>query len=444
MKKLIALLLVLNLAANASFAHEKKNIVLLFVDDLGWSDLGFRNPVLHTPHVDQLKADGMDFERAYIPTPTCSPSRASILTGKDAAIMGFSRHITHEDHVTGHNSKEYNLWEKDPVQRPSRNWLPHEEITYAERLKDFGYYNMFVGKWHLGHEGYFPITQGFDDMYGTNFQGHPKSYYTPFFKSSNPLADFTDGEYLTDVLTDKAVDFIGEYDKEQPFMLSLWYYTVHGPHIGRKDLVKQYKEEGLEGAYAEYAAMITVMDESVGRVRKALEEKGIADNTIIIFTSDQGGAFSNAPLKGGKKGGQTLCEGGARVPLLIYNPGVTTKGSLTSVPVQTLDLFPTIVEMASGAPCKDKQVTGVSLLPLIEGGEIASRNLYFLRSYEDQYAAIINGDWKLIKYHSGKYELHNIKEDIGETTNLVDVEVKRFKKMKKALAKWENDNVPAY
>lgn len=442
MRKLIALLLILNLAT--AIAKEKKNIVLLFVDDLGWADLGFRNPIFHTPNIDQLRKEGMDFERAYIPTPTCSPSRASLLTGKEAARMGFSRHITHENMVTGVNSQEYNYWENDPVQRPSRNWLPHEETTYAERLNELGYYNMFVGKWHLGHEGYFPITQGFDEMYGTNFQGHPKSYYAPFFKSSNPLAEFQGEEYLTDVLTDKVVDLIGSYDKEQPFMMSMWYYTVHGPQIGRKDYLEKYQAEGLEGSYANYGAMISVLDESVGRVRKALEEKGIADNTVIIFFSDQGGVFKNGPLSGGKRGGNTLGEGGARVPLLILNPGVTTAGTTTSTPVSGIDIYPTLIEIASGEKCTDKQIQGVSLIPLMNGDEIENRQLFFLRSYEDQYAAVIEGDWKLVKYHSGKFELFNVKEDISEQRNLVETNKKKFKQLSKALDKWEKNHVPAF
>lgn len=442
MKQIITLLLALNLLT--AFAEEKKNIVLLFVDDLGWADLGFRNPALHTPNIDQLRQEGMDFERAYIPTPTCSPSRASLLTGKEAARMGFSRHITHENMETGHNSKEYNLWPKDPVQRPSRNWLPLEETTYAESLNELGYYNMFVGKWHLGHEGYFPVSQGFDEMYGTHYHGHPKNYFAPFFKSSNPLSQFQDGEYLTNVLTDKAVDFISSYDKEQPFMLSLWYYTVHGPQIGRKDWLERYKAEGLTGKYAEYAAMISVLDESVGKIRQVLDAKGIADNTVIIFFSDQGGAFKNGELRGGKKGGETLCEGGARVPLLILNPGVTKAGSRTRTPVSSIDIFPTLMEMASGESYSNKAIQGKSLVPLMKGEDMDERQLFFLRSYEDQYASVIEGDWKLIKYHSGKYELYNIKEDESEQNNLKDTEVKMFKHLAKALNKWEKKAVPAY
>lgn len=224
-------------------------------------------------------------------------------------------------------------------------------------------------------------------------------------------------------------------------MLSLWYYNVHGPHIGRKDWVEKYKALGMDDRYAEYHGMVSAMDESVGRVRKALEEKDISDNTIILFTSDQGGFFTNAPLSGGKIG-NTLGEGGARVPLIMHYPGVTKAGSSNSTPVQTLDLFPTLVEIASGKPCSDTQINGKSLMPLVNGKSMEARNLYFFRSYEDQYAAVIKGDWKLVKYHSGKFELFNVKDDISEQNNLIDVKHDIADKLKKEISEWEQEVVP--
>ncbi len=416
----------------------KPNIVILFVDDYGWADVGYRNAKFHTPNINQLKDDGMDFTRAYIATPTCSPSRASLLTGKEPVRIQMVRHIGDE------LIEEYHQWETDPVQMPSRNWLPLEEITYAERLKEFGYYNMFIGKWHLGREEFFPVYQGFDTQYGTSHHGHPKSYYHPFFKSDNPLPEFSEDDYLSDVLTDEAERFIKEYDKDQPFMLSLYYYNVHGPQIGRKDFVEQYEEEGLKGKDAEYAGQVSAMDESVGRVRKVLEEKGIADNTVIVFLSDQGGLFSNIPLSGGKRGGNTLGEGGARVPLIVHYPGHTEAKSTCDFPVQSLDIYPTLIEIASGKECTDKQINGKSLIPLLHGKKMENRNLFFFRSYEDQYAAIMNGDWKLIKYHSGKYELFNIAQDISEQHNLVETEPNLAAKMIEDLASWEDEAVPTY
>ncbi len=439
-KKGMVLCLFLFLTNNL-FAQKKPNIVLFFVDDLGWADLGFRNSVFETPNIDQLKKEGMSFERAYISTPTCSPSRASLLTGKEPVRFQMVRHIPETPDYgfdeNGRTKNEFHLWPTDPVQMPSRNWLPVSEITYAERLKKLGYFNQFIGKWHLGSEGFHPTDQGFDSQIGASNFGHPKSYYTPFFKSNNPLEDSQDGSYLTDVLTQKSKDFIANYAQEKPFMLSLWYYSVHAPHIGRKDLVAKFKAKGLEGKYAEYAAMVASVDASIGEIRKTLQEKGLAENTVLMFISDQGGFFTNAPLSGGKIGGNTLGEGGARVPFLVYYPGVTKPSSETQIPVQSIDIYPTLVEIASGKKCTDKQINGKSLLPLLKGETMAKRNLFFLRSYEDQYAAVINGDWKMVKYHSGKYEVFNIAKDISEKHNLYRDSDPESKKLKLALTKWE-------
>ena len=424
----------------AQVEKQVPNVVILFVDDLGWADLGYQNKVFHTPHIDQLKSDGLYFSRAYVSTATSSPSRASLMTGKEALRVGFVRHIYEKDEKT-----EFRMLDSDPGKMKSRGWLPLEETTYAERLKEYGYYNYFVGKWHLGHEPYFPIHQGFDAMYGTGEHGHPKSFYAPFFMKGNPLPQAKKGTYLTDMLTDNAEEFILKYDKKQPFLLNMWYYNVHSPFIGRKDLVEKYEKEGLTGTDAVYAAMVTSMDESVGRIRAALKKKGVADNTVIIFSSDQGGFFQNAHLRGGKRGGETLCEGGSRVPLIIYYPGKPAMKQTYSEPVQTLDIYPTLVQIASGGkPCADKQIQGVSLLPTFEGEKLKERDLFLYRSYEDQNAAMLRGDWKLIKFRSGKYELYNLKQDESETTNLFSKETTIGNSMKEELTRWEKEATPSY
>ncbi len=425
---------------------KQPNIVLLFIDDYGWSDIGYRNNTFNTPNLDQLKKESLDFQRAYIPTPTCSPSRYSLLTGKEAVRGQMVRHISIDPN---NPDAKYNLWPTDPVEMPSINYMPLNEITYAERLKEYGYYNMFIGKWHLGHIGRYPVDQGFDAEFGITNAGHPKSYYYPFFKEKDDPKGYLksgvkEGDYLIDVLTDGAVDFIENYDKNQPFMLSFWYYSVHSPSIGRKDLLKKYHDAGLEGKYAHHAAMVETMDASVGRVRKALVDKGVADNTVLIVLSDQGGAYSNIPLSGGKKGGNTLGEGGARVPFMIHYPGITKPNSESNVPVQSIDLYPTLIEIASGNECKDKQIQGVSLMPLLKGENLKSRNLYFFRSYEDQYAAVISGHWKLIKYHSGKFQLFNIEKDISEKNNLIDNGLVIEIELRNNLSKWEAEAVPTY
>lgn len=441
MRKILPLFMCGTATVTVAQAQTQPNIVLLFADDLGWADLGYQNPKFDTPNINQLKSDGLYFAHTYVSTATSSPSRASLITGKEALRCGFVRHI-YDTEDSSAEREEFQTLDSDPGNMKSRAWLPLEEITYAERLKEAGYYNMFMGKWHLGHEPYFPTEQGFDAMYGTCEHGHPKSYYQPFFKSHNPFPEASDEEYLTDLITDGAVGFVEEYDREQPFLLNVWYYGVHGPHIGRKDLVAKYEQRGLEGSDAIYAAMVEAIDISVGRIRQSIADKGLADNTIFIFTSDQGGLFSNAPLSGGKRGGFTLWEGGSRVPMIIYAPNMEAMGEVYDKSVQTLDIFPTLVELATGERCKDKQIQGVSLLPVLGGGELKERDLFLHRSYEDQNAAIVNGDWKLIKYRSGKLELFNIKEDISESQNLVDQHPKLRDKMLKRLNKWQAEATP--
>ncbi|MFH6772943.1 sulfatase [Gaetbulibacter aestuarii] len=442
MKSKFVFTIIINILVFSNLAAQSKpNFVLVFVDDWGWSDLGYRNDKFLTPNIDQLKKDGMEFTRAYVPTPTCSPSRASLLTGKEAIRLEMPRHIEQKN-KDGTNDEKYNYWKTDPAHMPSINWLPLEEVTYAEVLKGQGYYNMFIGKWHLGHQPYYPIYQGFDDMFGTGNWGHPKSYYPDFFKD-DLLEDYTN-EYLTDVLTDKAVDFIDQYDREQPFMMSLWYYNVHSPHVGRKDLVNKFLNKGYSQEDAVYAAMVASVDESLGRIRTELKNKGIEKNTVVLLISDQGGFYSNAPLSGGKIGGNTLGEGGARVPFIIYYPGVTTPGSESDTPIQTIDVLPTIAEIASKGNYKPHGIQGVSLMPEIDGEKLKSRDLFFYRSYEDQYAAIMSGAWKLIKYRSGSFKLFNVVTDISEKNNLIGKGLAIEKKLKRKLEKWEKRAVPVY
>lgn len=442
MKYLLSLyLLVSCLACSQASETSKPNIIILFIDDYGWSDVGYRNSHFQTPNLNQLKAEGMEFTRAYVPTPTCSPSRASLLTGKEAIRLEMPRHIPNEN-PDGSNTSKYSYWETDPSQTPSINWLPLEEVTYAESLRDGGYSNYFIGKWHLGHEPFHPIHQGFLEQYGTSNFGHPKSYYPPYFKNSSVLADAREDSYLTDILTDKAVDFLENYDQEKPFQLSFWYYNVHGPHEGPKELLQKYLDQGLPKAEANYAAMVEAMDASVGRIRQAVEQNGLADNTVILLISDQGGLFSNAPLSGGKRGGDTLGEGGARVPFIAWYPQMIKAGAVYDEPIQTIDVYPTLMELAGIKGKPASQYNGISLLPALKGGVLPERNLFFYRAYEDQYAAIIRGPWKLKKYRSGKMELYNIEEDISEQTDLMESNREMATSLGEALSAWEADAVP--
>lgn len=419
----------------------KPNIVLFFVDDLGWSDVGFRNPVFESPNIDSLSKLGLNFQQAYIPTPTCSPSRATLLTGQHPARIKMVRHIPggkkNGFDQYGRASREFHVFEKDPAQFPSRNWLPLDLATYPEALGQLGYYNAFVGKWHLGHEEYHPTKHGFDMQIGATNYGHPKSYYPPYFRENSIFSD-DNNRYLTDKLTDEAVNFIDSYDKNSPFMLTFSYYSVHSPHIGREDLVNHFKAKGLEGKFLNYAAMLKATDESLGRVMEALTQKGIADNTILIFLSDQGGYFSNAPLRGGKMK-ETLFEGGARVPFFFYWPGVTSTQRVSEV-VQSTDLFPTLVELAGGDVGSYKDLDGTSLLPIIkEGKQLEPRTIFGYRAYEDLYLSARKGDWKLLAYRSGETQLYNIKQDIAETTDLAGENKDLVNSLVEEIVKWEKE-----
>ncbi|MEM8952633.1 MAG: sulfatase-like hydrolase/transferase [Verrucomicrobiota bacterium] len=426
-------------------SDDKPNIVLFFVDDLGWTDVGYRHPVYETPRIDQLASESIDFEQAYIASPTCSPSRSTLVTGKHPARLQIVRHIPggpkHPDFDDfGRTDVEFNLWPDDPAQFPCRNWLPLEHTTYAEALKRLGYYNLFVGKWHLGHEKFHPVKQGFDRQIGTANAGHPGSYYPPYFKYSDVLEEEKE-RYLTDKLTDETVAFIEDYDRNQPFMISLWYYGVHKPHIGRKDLVKHFEDKGLEGAEAQYAAMIASVDESVGRVRDTLKAKGVDKDTLIVFTSDQGSWWENPPFRGSKRT-DTLGEGGARVPFFVHWPGVTpAKGATNTSIVQTTDLFPTFVEIAGGNPANHEDLDGVSLLSTIKNNATLERGqpVFAYRAYQDLYASVREGPWKLLAYRSGKVNLYNVEKDRYEQADLAEAHPEIVQKLTKQLITWEQE-----
>ena len=443
---LLVLLFLLSFYSSCSQNEEKKqnkpNIILFFVDDLGWSDLGFRNSVFETPNIDKLAKSSLSFEQAYIASPTCSPSRATLLTGQHPARLKMVRHIPggkkNGFDKFDRTEVEFNYLERDPAQFPSRNWLPLENVTYAEALSDLGYYNLFVGKWHLGHEKYHPITQGFDKQIGTSNDGHPKSYYPPYFKQKDVFKDYKN-TYLTDKLTNEAVNFINNYKKENPFMLTFSYYSVHSPHQGRKDLLEHFQKKGLEGKFANYAAMVKTTDESIGKVLKAIKEKGIEKETVIIFLSDQGGYFENAPFRGGKMK-ETLFEGGARVPFFINWPGVTKPSTKNNSVVQSTDVFPTLVELVGGDVNQYKNIDGVSLVNTIKNNTIIERApVYGYRAYEDLYVSVRHKDWKMLVYRSGKKELFNIADDKSEAKEISAKHPEKVKELTAKLVAWEKD-----
>lgn len=417
-------------------AEEKKlkdddqpNIIIMFIDDMGYNDIGFRNSSFQTPNIDQLAVTSYNFTNAYVASPTSSPSRTALLTGRHPLKVGVTRHISNESRDL-YGDGTWTVLDTDPGHRPNRSFLPLEEITIAEALKDQGYTTYHIGKWHLGKRDYYPDKQGFDHMFGESDYGHPMSYFPPYFNKQN--IDLN-GTYLNDYLTDQAVDWISEHDySKAPLFMYFAHYAVHSPFIGQQDKIEKYLKQGLDTRYATYHAMIESMDESVGRVLNAIDQKGIKDNTVFMFISDQGGPFSNAPLRGGKTQGQHY-DGGSKVPFFVRYKGETNK--TIEQRISTLDVFPTLIEMAGVNVRKHKQLDGKTLLPIFQGKKRKQQPIYVYRSYDDTPASLIVDDYKYIVSRSGNDEFYDLKTDIGEEDNRIHDEklAKQVKKMRKMI-----------
>jgi len=436
--------------ATTSFAKDDArppNIVLLLVDDLGWADVGCNGSTFYaTPSIDSLASAGMRFTDAYAACPVCSPTRASIQTGKYPARLQLT------DFLVGRRQPNSPI-----LTAEFRHYLPLEEVTLAEALRPAGYKSAHMGKWHLGTEQYFPERQGYDVNVGGTRAGAPASYFYPAWKKNVPL-EGSDGQYLTDRLTDEAVKFIAQ-NKDRPFFLNLCYYNVHIPIQARKDLLARYQERarGLKPdapqRNAHYGAMVAAVDESVGRILKTLDEQHLVDNTVVIFTSDNGGlsvpegphtpATSNAPLRAGKG---YLYEGGIREPLLVRWPGRVKAGSVCREPVCSIDLYPTILAIAGVRPAEKQIVDGVSLLPLLQG-QVESLNRDALYWHYPHFsnqggrpgAAIRAGRYKLIeRYEDGSLELYDLQEDLGEQSNLAEKQPDKTRQLQEKLARWRD------
>ena len=426
------------LLGGASLHAAPMNFVFFLVDDLGQKDIGIEGSTFYeTPHIDKLASSSMRFTHGYATCQVCSPSRASIMLGKYPARIGITDWI---GAATGKN------WRRnDRILPPAnRESLPHDDVSLAEAMKEAGYKTFFAGKWHLGGQGSFPEDHGFDVNLGGHHRGWPPGgFFSPY---KNPkLTDGPKGESLTLRLARETAQFI-EAHKDQKFFAYLSFYAVHAPIQTTDALRAKYVQKAKDGGLAKtrflfdrtlpvrqvqdnpiYAGMMETVDRAVGMVMEKLDELGLADNTVVIFTGDNGGvssgdafATSNLPLRGGK-GRQW--EGGIREPYYIKAPGVAKDGSVSEVPVTGTDFYPTILELA-GIPLKPQQhVDGVSLVPLLRGETITDRDLYWhYPHYGNQggepCAIIRSGRWKLIHYYEdGRNELYDIKEDVGEQTD---------------------------
>ena len=440
--------------ADGKTAPRRPNIVMILMDDWGWADLGCYGSKFHrTPNVDRMAADGMRFTQAYAVCPVCSPTRAAIMTGKYPARL----HLT--DYIPGQRDSP----QRKLLRADFRQELPLEEITIAELLHEAGYATAAIGKWHLGGAGFEPSRQGFDLGIAGDEKGSVLSYFAPFrnreAQSLPGLDRAGEGEYLTDRLSAEAVRFIEEHQK-QPFFLYLPHFAVHTPLMAKPELVAKYeaalKPPGLQ-RNPDYAAMIESVDDGVGRILRKLESLGLAENTLVIFTSDNGGlataegpktpATNNAPLREGKG---YLYEGGIRVPVVARWPAAIKPDSTCDAPTSSIDWLPTIAEVC-GLDVSHA-IDGVSLVPLLkQTGALESRPLYWhYPHYSPQGGkpggAVREGDFKLIEfYEQGRRELFNVVKDTSENTNLIDQEPERAERLALKLSSWlkEVDAQPA-
>lgn len=446
----------------AQETSKKPNIIFFLADDLGWADLEpYGSTFYETPNLKKLAQEGMLFTQAYAANPVCSPTRASIFSGKyPTSIQATNWFGAPQPHAEGENPKTKFL--HPLLSATYRESLPLDEITLPEALKKGGYKTFFAGKWHLGEtEDLWPEHQGFDINKGGFSKGSPSSYFSPY---KNPrLSDGPTREHLPDRLATETNRFM-EANVHQPFFAFLSFYSVHNPLEGRKDLVQKYEAKrkalglsdqfGKEGnfkvrtnqSHPTYAAVLEGMDLAVGKVLQKLKDLKLDENTIIIFFSDNGGLSinegtptSNLPLRAGKG---WLYEGGIREPLLVRWPKVITAGSVNHNPVISNDFYATLLA-ASKLPAMPKQHTGSkSILPLWAGKTSKERSLFWhYPHYSNQGgspgSAVRKGDWKLIHWYEGRIdELYNLKNDIGEQTNLIHQEPQLAKKLTKELNRW--------
>lgn len=405
----------------------KPNVVLMLIDDLGYKDLGcYGGNLFETPHLDHLATESLRFTQAYANCPVCSPSRAALMTGKNPARLGFTGHITA---IGKHRHPE-----KSRIIPPQdKMYLPLEEQSMAELLKDAGYVSASIGKWHLGEEGHWPQDQGFDENIGGWTHGSPPSYYHPYTKPKQPwnsgiptLPKKEAPQYLTDRLTDEAIGFI-ERNQAQPFFLYLTLYAVHTPLQAPEGMAEKYKKKfaGKDvGIHPAYAAMVENMDRNMGRVLDTLKALDLEEDTIVIFTSDNGGLEDSADQNPLREGKGTLYEGGIRVPLMVKWPGRVKVGETEQLAMGS-DLLPTIAAMTDTKPASTESLDGYDLTPVLSAGQTIERKpqVWYYPHYHSKSmrpgAAIRKGNYKLIEtYDPEDMELYDLATDLSETTNL--------------------------
>jgi arylsulfatase A-like enzyme len=442
--KFIAFLFLFPLALLA--AEKRPNIVFIMADDLGWTDVAcFGSKYYETPNIDKLATQGMKLTRHHH-CQNCQPTRAALMSGQYAARTGVYT-------VGGIDRFDWSMRPLRPVDNVTE--LPLEKTTLAQVMKSAGYATGMFGKWHLGEKGdHHPGKRGFDEAI--------VSMGKHFDFATNPKTEVPEGRYLADFLTDKAVDFIERHKQEQ-FFLYLPHFGVHSPHQAKKELIEKFKPKPGVGGHDNptYAAMIASVDESVGRVMQTLDELKLAENTVLIFTSDNGGVggyaregimksagdiTDNTPLRSGKG---SLYEGGTRVPFIVRWPCITKPGSSCDVPSIHVDVMPTLAEIAQASPPANQPLDGESLAPLFRdpAASLKREAIYqhfpgYLGAGADTWrttpvSLVEVGDWKLMEFlEDGRLELYNLKDDIGESNNLVAKMPEKAKELHAKLQSW--------
>ncbi|MFT7484998.1 MAG: arylsulfatase A-like enzyme [Candidatus Paceibacteria bacterium] len=441
----LALLLLVGLCQRGDARDETQppatippNIVLIYADDLGYADLGCYGSSLHrTPNLDQLATGGMLFTNAYANAPNCAPSRACLMSGQYGPRHGI---------YTVQGSARGKAENRKMVPPKNRTVLPDEIWTLPEMLREAGYVSAQIGKWHLGAD---PRTQGFDLNVAGNQAGHPKSYFSPY--RNEQLPDGEAGEYLTDRLTDESIEFM-ETNRSRPFFLYLSHYAVHTPIQAKQDL-KDFYAERNKGGNPGYAAMVDSLDQSVGRIIECLERLELRENTLVLFTSDNGGnggVTSMAPLRGSKG---MLYEGGIREPFIASWPGHIEAGVKEHSIVIGTDLFPTLAQLGRAKVPEDALLDGVDISGLLLGeSALVPRELHWhFPAYLEAggkrrqgspwrttpVAAIRQGRFKLIEFfEDGRLELYDLVEDISEEHNLAEKMPEKVTELHGLMAEW--------
>lgn len=437
-------------------AESPPNIVLILVDDLGWADLGCYGADLHeTPNIDRLAQQGMRFTQAYAASPVCTPTRASIMTGKHPARL----------HMTIWREASKRPVPNRPLRPPlTRADLPLEETTLAEVFHQAGYFTAHIGKWHLGGPNHYPEVHGFEVNVGGTLWGAPATFYFPYrgdhrfggeFRYVPGLPPGKPGDYLTDKLTDAALTMI-EAARGRPFFLNLWYHTVHTPIEGKSGDAERFEKrihDGLRHRNAHYAAMVSSLDENVGRLLARLDELGLANETVVFLLSDNGGFINesdgqvvtdNHPLRSGKG---SLYEGGIRIPFIARWPGRIPPRTASDELVITSDVYPTLLSLA-GLPTpmeEARSVDGRDVSPVLhDPSQSLERETLFFH-YPHYYpttspvSAMRHGSWKLLEYFEGeRIELYNLAEDLGEAHNLAGVQPRKAAELRNLLQEWRD------